>query len=183
MFDESYVEAKAQRIGAFWFRKHRDRRTPRPHTKYTPAQARRGGRTSATRSKARADFRALLVQIQRDRDGGTLAQIAEELGCEIRTVSNLIKRLFPRIMGVILDHLFRWKDSKSSCPSTPDIEVIEAKEPLLLFHVEGVQAGERPVERVQVDEIDDIEALKAICNVIRQHLSRVLLRSGPPKGT
>ena len=95
-----------------------------------------------------------------------MAQIAGELGCEIRTVSNLIKRLFPRIMGVILGHLFRWKHSKSSCLATPDIEVIDRKEPLLCFHVEGVQVGERPAERVQVDEIDRLGP--QIGNILRE---------------
>ena len=165
LFREAYVEGKAATWAAWWFRKHRDRRTPRPHSLYSIDQARRGGKTSAIRKKGEANWRALRAQIQRAK-GDQLAQIAGELGCEIRTVSNLIKRLFPRIMGVILGHLFRWKHSKSSCLATPDIEVIDRKEPLLCFHVEGVQVGERPAERVQVDEIDRLGP--QIGNILRE---------------
>ena len=44
LFREAYVEGKAATWAAWWFRKHRDRRTPRPHSLYSIDQARRGGK-------------------------------------------------------------------------------------------------------------------------------------------
>ena len=129
LFGERYVEAKAERLAAWWYRKHQDRRTPRPHTKYTPAQAQRGREVAAIRKRVRADWTALQAQLSRDR-GDQLAQIAAELGCSLRTVSRLSKRLFPRIVGVVLAHFYGWTHGKSSVVSTSDIQAIDSKEPL-----------------------------------------------------
>ena len=75
LFREAYVEGKAATWAAWWFRKHRDRRTPRPHTKYTPAQAARGRRVALIRKRGATDWTALRAQLARDR-GDKLAAIA-----------------------------------------------------------------------------------------------------------
>ena len=182
LFGATYAQRKAEKWAGWWHTKHTASRSRRPHTKYSAPQALRGRQVALIRKKGATDWTALRAQLARDR-GDKLAEIARELGCTIRTVSNLSKRLFPKIIGVVLDHLFRWKHGKSSVARTPHKQDVPKPEQLRCFYVEGVQAGERPAERVQVDEIDEIEALEAICNVIRQHLSRVLLRSGPLNGS
>ena len=72
LFREAYVEEKAQPVES----KATASRTPRPHTKYTPAQAARGRQVALIRKKGATDLRAAAANAgpgrQADRDrGGT----------------------------------------------------------------------------------------------------------------
>ena len=160
LFREAYVEAKAQRIAKWWNEKHTASRTPRPHTKYTPAQALRGRQVAAIRKKGRADWLSLRAQLLRDR-GAKLSAIAGELGCTVRTVSRLTKRQFPKLVGVVLAAFYGWTHRKSSCCSTPEIEDLGPKESLRRVHIDQARwpAGE------QIDEIDRLGA--AIPDILR----------------
>ena len=168
LFREAYVEAKAQRIAKWWNQKHTASRTPRPHTRYNAAQAARGRHVAAIRKRARADWTALQVQLRRDR-GGTLAQIAEEFGCTVRTISNLSKRKFSKIVGLVLDHLFRWNHRTNSAVNTQKQDVPKL-EKLRRFHVEAVPVVVRPAGEGIDGGIDDLEAIGlAIPDLLRSH--------------
>ena len=168
MFSERYVEEKAARLAAWWHQKHTASNSKRPHTRYNAAQAARGRHVAAIRKRARADWTALQVQLRRDR-GGTLAQIAEELGCTVRTISNLSKRKFSKIVGLVLDHLFRWNHRTSSAVNTQKQDVPKL-EKLRRFHVEAVPVVERPAGEGIDGGIDDLEAIGlAIPDLLRSH--------------
>ena len=168
LFREAYVEEKAQRIAKWWNQKHTASRTPRPHTKYTPAQAARGRQVALIRKKGATDWLALQAQLMRDR-GDKLTAIAGELGCTVRTVSNLSKRLFPKIVGVVLGLSFGWKHGKSSIARTQKQDVLKS-EKLRCFHVEEVPAVQRPAGEGIDGEIDDLEAIGlAIPDLLLSH--------------
>ena len=141
------------RIGEWWDQKHTasaGRR--RPHTQYTPAQAARGRQVALMRKKGRTDWTALRAQLARQK-GGKLAEIAEQLGCSLRTVSRLTKRQFPRIVGVVLSHFFGWTHGKSSCGSAPEIQGVDPKESLPRVHIDQQPASKSPDERC-IDPLD-----------------------------
>ena len=97
---EEWARGKAAKWAAWWARKHRDQRRPRPHTKYTPAQALRGRQVAALRKMARTDWQALRAQLARDR--ATVNEVAGELGCTRRYVFQLCKRRFSRLVVAVL---------------------------------------------------------------------------------
>ena len=141
---EEYARRKAATWAAWWFRKHRDRRTPRPHTKYTAAQAARGRRVALIRKRGATDWTALRAQLARDR-GDKLAAIAGELGCSLRTASRLSKRLFPRIVGAVLSCYYGWTHGKSSAVGTSEIKAMgNSKEPLPCGRFDQGRAAPRP---------------------------------------
>ena len=152
LFREEYVQRKAARIGEWWDQKHTASRTPRPHTQYTPAQAARGRQVALMRKKGRTDWTALRAQLARQK-GGKLAEIAEQLGCSLRTVSRLTKRQFPRIVGVVLSHYFGWTHGKSSCCPTPEIQGVDPKESLPRVHIDQQPDSKSPDERC-IDPLD-----------------------------
>ena len=104
------------------------------------------------RKKGRTDWTALRAQLARQK-GGKLAEIAEQLGCSLRTVSRLTKRQFPRIVGVVLSHFFGWTHGKSSCGSAPEIQGVDPKEPLPRVHIDQQPASKSPDERC-IDPLD-----------------------------
>ena len=169
LFSEEYVRVKAARLGAWWNQKHTANRTRRPHTKYSAAQAARGRHVAAIRKRSRADWTGLQVQLMR-RQGGKLAAIAGELGCTIRTISNLSKRLFPKIVGVVLSHYFGWKHRSSSAVRTPHKQDVSKGEKLPRFQLAGRPAVKQPAVQWIDGEIDDLEAIGlAIPDLLRSH--------------
>ena len=174
LFREAYVEAKAERLAAWWYRKHRDRRTPRPHSQYRAEQAVRGRQVAlirkraARRKRAATDWQALRAQLARDR-GDMLAQIAGELGCSLRTVSRLTKRQFPRIVGAVLSCFYGWPHGKSSAVGTWDIKAMgNGKELLPCGRFDQGRALPRPAGDGIDGESDEIDRLgAAIPDILR----------------
>ena len=168
LFREAYVEGKAATWAAWWFRKHRDRRTPRPHTKYTPAQAARGRRVALIRKRGATDWTALRAQLARER-GDKLAAIAGELGCSLRTASRLSKRLFPRIVGAVLSCFYGWTHGKSSAVGTSEIKAMgNGKEPLPCGRFDQGRAAPRPAGDRIDGESDESERIgAAIPDILR----------------
>ena len=168
LFREAYARRKAATWAAWWYRKHRDRRTPRPHTKYTPAQAARGRRVALIRKRGATDWTALRAQLARDR-GDKLAAIAGELGCSLRTASRLSKRLFPRIVGVVLSCYYGWTHGKSSAVGTSEIKAMgNGKEPLPCGRFDQGRAVPRPASDGIDGESDEIERIgAAIPDILR----------------
>ena len=168
LFREEYVERKAATWAAWWFRKHRDRRTPRPHTKYTAAQAARGRRVALIRKRGATDWTALRAQLARDR-GDKLAAIAGELGCSLRTASRLSKRLFPRIVGAVLSCYYGWTHGKSSAVGTWEIKAMgNSKEPLPCGRFDPGRAVPRPAGDGIDGESGEIERIgAAIPDILR----------------
>ena len=73
---EEWARDKAAKWASWWARKHRDRRRPRPHTRYSKRQAKRGRVVSRFRRGARADVDGLLVQLAAGRGSTVRRQLA-----------------------------------------------------------------------------------------------------------
>ena len=139
-----WIERKAAKWAAWWDAKHTAARRPRPHTRYSRDQAKRGRQVAAWRKTNRTNWQALQAQLARDR-GATVAEVAGELGCSRRYVFQLSKRLFPRlVVAVLVLALGGVNDPKSSALPTPEIQDIGTKEVLGSFTFDGGGDQMRP---------------------------------------
>ena len=173
LFREEYVERKAERSAAWWYRKHRDIRTPRPHSKYSPAQALRGRQVSAIRKASRNDWQALRVQLARQ-GGAKVAEVAEILGCSARFVYKLSKRKFSPLLVAVLLAALGLNDPKSSVGVTPDLTTgRNLKEELRSFSLDedaGPVTAVNGFDGAETDGTDEIDRLGlAIPDLLQAH--------------
>lgn len=163
-----YVQRKAAKLAGWWHTKHTASRTVRPHTKYSASQALRGRQVAALRKMARNDWQALRVQLERDR-GATVAEVAGDLGCTTRNIYKLSRRRFPRLVAVVLALALGVNVGNCSGGESLSQKLVDTqKETLPAFTFdEGTPAHPPPLGK--------IEGVGALCSVLRQHLSKVLL--------
>lgn len=116
LFREAYVEAKAERMGDWWYDKHQ-RSKKRSHTKYTPEAAKRGGQTRGKQRAAEADRHAYFAQDWKAK-GWSIERIAAKLDAGISTVYRLLKRVvspwFGQVGKVVSSKFSQGKDSNPS---------------------------------------------------------------------
>ena len=153
LFREEYVELKAERLAVWWHRKHRDIRTPRPHSKYTPAQAARGHKVSRFRRGARADVDALRAQILRA-EGVKVAEIAAAIDKTTQHTRRLLRRTFSKVLVLVLVGTF----AKNSVLPLPNFDGDRDQTEFLANVPLGAErTSETPAARC----IDEIEAIGA----------------------
>lgn len=109
LFREPYVEAKAERMGQWWFDKHR-RSQKRPHTKFGPESAALGRQRSQAKRTNKADVRACLAQLYQEQ-GDTMRAIAKKLSLGVGTVCEATKRDVSMLWRIVWAAVQFGKDS------------------------------------------------------------------------
>ena len=150
---EQWARRKAAAWAGWWHTRHTAARQTRPHSQYSAAQALRGRVVAAIRKKGRANWQALQAQLARDR-GGTVAEVAGELGCSRRYIFQLSKRKFPKLVALVLALALGVNVPKSSALATSEIQGIDQKEPLRPFTLDDVRPA-APPPLGKIDDIDD----------------------------
>ena len=162
---ENYLRAKASTWAAWWFRKHGDNRTPRPHSKYSPAQALRGRVVSQYRRGAQADVAALLAQIAAGR-GDKAGQIAAGIGRTVQHTRRLMRRTFSGLLVSIICGTF----GKSSAVSLAVNHGIDLQEQSPNVRIDEGGGDKGPEVAGAVATIGEIERLGPIvCDILRGH--------------
>ena len=166
-----WIERKAAKWGAWWFAKHTARRTTRPHSQYSAAQALRGRTVAAIRKRGRTDWQALRAQLARA-SGGTVAEVAAALDCSRRWVFQLSRRRFSRlVLAALVLALGGVNVPKGSAVATSEIQGIDQKELLPAFTIDEGGDQIRPEVAGVVSTIGEIERLgPLIGDLLRAHL-------------
>lgn len=177
---EEWARRKASTWAAWWFRKHRDTRSPRPHSKYSVDQAKRGRDVAAIRKRTRNDWEALRVQLARQ--GSTVAEVAGDLGCSARFVYKLSKRKFSPLLVAVLLAALGVNVPKGSVGFQAQNSGIDQKETLRPFTIDegagpitavtGGPGQKLGAETASTDvEGDELETIRAVIEATKAHLA------------
>lgn len=157
LFREAEVEERADRYGAWWTRKHRDIKTPRPHTVYTPSLAKLGNKNSAISRGNDTDWSALRAQLMR-RGGSKVREVAAEFGCDERNVYRWSKRKFSRLVAVVFCWFVNMSFANSSSVPTNSNWSTDLKEPLANVTLGAEQPEIRPATPSSDADLDELDA-------------------------
>ena len=159
---EEWARGKAEKWAAWWARKHRDQRRPRPHTRYSRDQAARGRVVSQIRRGTRADVDGLLVQLQAQQ-GAKLSEIADGIGRTVQHTRRLLGRRFSKLLVWIIIGTF----GNGSAGFPPNFDTgRDQKETLPNVRLADVS----PASSVSLGKMAEINAMgAAIPDLLRSH--------------
>ena len=174
-FSDRHLFAKCEKWAEFWCDKYAQRYVKRPHTKYSPESAALGRARGNETQKRGADRRAYMAQDWLSK-GISIERIAQRLKCGISSVYRLLKREIAPWFGKA-GKVF--SSGKDSCTVPKLFNTGEVLERLPDEKRNAGRAEIRTDERCNDRDPVEIDALGALCNVLRQHLSQVLLSPAP----
>ena len=175
-FSDRHLWQKCRGWAAWWCARIAGQHRKRPHTKYSPESAALGRTHSQAKRSNKARIRALLVQLHH-REGRTLRQIADQLGIGKSTAGEALRRGGGMLYAVVSALVRFGKESVRTKLSFTGTSVKKA-----LPNRTAPQPSPKPPPDPPPDPPLDpgINLLATqLCNVMRQHLSRILLSPAP----
>lgn len=171
VFGDAHLFKKLQQWAKFWCDKYAAHHRPRRHSLYSPESAALGRQRGNKTIQIKTDRRAYMAQDWR-RKGVSIKRIAKRLKAGISTVYKLLKREVAPWFGKA-GKIFSFGKYSCTVPQLIASKVVQEKAPN--EKLDSVRAQMRPDGRCSEPDRAELDALGALCNVLRQHLSRVLL--------